>query len=271
MSKKALLIGINYTGSSAQLNGCVNDITNVRKFLLEMCGFQPQNIVTLTDAPDNANRPTRKAMEDQIGTLARGAKSGDTLVFYYSGHGSNVPDNSNDESDGKDEVLVPMDYMRAGVITDDWLNENLVKKIPQNAVLYAFTDCCHSGTMCDLKYNVTCDSTYKKGQIPQGTPYVPGDWTDKFSFTTERAADTQGTVILFSGCRDPQTSADASFGGQGQGAFTHCFLDTMKANRNRTVGDILKEINCKLILSGFEQRSQLSVGKISDINFKFNL
>ena len=34
--KKALLIGINYTGQSAQLNGCVNDINNVQNLLIKI-------------------------------------------------------------------------------------------------------------------------------------------------------------------------------------------------------------------------------------------
>lgn len=269
MSKRALLIGINYTGSSAQLNGCINDVANMRKFLIDSCGFQAGNITVLTD--NTPVRPTRKAMEDSIRQFAGGAKSGDTLVFHFSGHGSNVADASKDETDGRDEVLVPLDYTRAGVITDDWLNANMVTRIPAGAVLYAFTDCCHSGTMCDLKYNVTCESVFKRGTPNRNTRYVSEDWTDKFSFTTERASDTQGTVVFFSGCRDPQTSADATLNGQGQGAFTFCFLDTVRQNRNRTIGDLLKEINCKLIINGFDQRSQLAVGKISDINFRFGL
>ena len=33
MSKKALLIGINYTGTNIELTGCINDITNISKVL----------------------------------------------------------------------------------------------------------------------------------------------------------------------------------------------------------------------------------------------
>ena len=32
--KKCLLIGINYTGTSFALNGCINDSYNIQKFLL---------------------------------------------------------------------------------------------------------------------------------------------------------------------------------------------------------------------------------------------
>ena len=34
MSKKALLIGINYIGTSSALNGCINDVENIKRYLL---------------------------------------------------------------------------------------------------------------------------------------------------------------------------------------------------------------------------------------------
>jgi hypothetical protein len=37
--RKALIIGINYFGSSHQLNGCVNDAKNIRNFLVQDRGF----------------------------------------------------------------------------------------------------------------------------------------------------------------------------------------------------------------------------------------
>ena len=33
--KKGLLIAINYTGSDNQLNGCINDQDNLKKFLIK--------------------------------------------------------------------------------------------------------------------------------------------------------------------------------------------------------------------------------------------
>ena len=33
--KKACLIGINYNGTSAQLNGCVNDVFKLKKILID--------------------------------------------------------------------------------------------------------------------------------------------------------------------------------------------------------------------------------------------
>jgi hypothetical protein len=53
--RKALLIGINYFGTKHQLNGCINDATNMRDYLVQERGFSPNqnDMVMMTDAPEN--------------------------------------------------------------------------------------------------------------------------------------------------------------------------------------------------------------------------
>lgn len=38
--KRALLIGINYTGTANALNGCINDVNNVKQFLIGLYNFK---------------------------------------------------------------------------------------------------------------------------------------------------------------------------------------------------------------------------------------
>lgn len=47
--KKALLIGCNYPGTKAQLNGCVNDALNMKKMLMDQYGFQEADITLMLD------------------------------------------------------------------------------------------------------------------------------------------------------------------------------------------------------------------------------
>ncbi|MBT9164875.1 MAG: hypothetical protein DDT23_00886 [candidate division WS2 bacterium] len=50
MSKRALLVGINkYKIPGSDLNGCVNDVTNVRDILLKYFGFTTKDIRVLVD------------------------------------------------------------------------------------------------------------------------------------------------------------------------------------------------------------------------------
>ena len=75
----------------------------------------------------------------------------------YIGHGGNVRDRSGDEADGRDETLIPLDYARAGQITDDILLKELVLPMAKGVFATSIMDCCHSGTILDLPYRFTAD------------------------------------------------------------------------------------------------------------------
>lgn len=283
MVKKALLIGINYKGSDAELRGCINDIRNIQNILVNNCDYSTNNIRVLTE--ENEVKPTRSNIENQINWLVSNCMSGDTLVFYYSGHGANIDDRTGDETDKKDEVLIPLDYEKNGFITDDWLYQNMACKIASGVKLFGFTDCCHSGTMIDLKYNYKSLCTYKKGKVQKGIPYIFSDWTDRFSFGLEKSNNIPGFVFFFSGCQDQQTSADAHINRQFQGAFSYCLIEFMKTNLQRMpngrfrfrngivkLRNVLKEINARLDINGFTgQDSQLSISSQSALDTTFDL
>lgn len=284
MVKKALLTGINYKGSQDELRGCIADIRNINQILLDNCGYSKENIRVLTE--EDVITPTRKNIEDNIRWLVTNCKAGDTLIFYYSGHGASIADKNTDESDGKDEVIIPLDYNTKGVITDDWLYMNLACAVPAGVTLWAFTDCCHSGTMIDLKYNYKSLCQYTKGNIAKGMSYVFSDWSNRFSFGVEKSrGNVNGNVCLYSGCQDPQTSADAYIERKFQGAFTYCFIQFIKGNLQRNANgtltykngtvklrNVLKEINARLDINGFNgQDSQLSIAQQTDLERTLDL
>lgn len=256
MTKKALLIGINYTGSVA-LKGCINDVNNISKVLQANCKFG--TVKVLTDS-------TKDVMVSGIKWLVSNNKPGDILVFYYSGHGTTMKDTDGDEMDGKDEVLVPFDYKTNGVLTDDWLYANLASKVTGGVTLWGFTDCCHSGTMCDLKYNYVPKCTVKAGK-PR-VPYSSVNWTDVFTMSLQRKDVLIGNVIFISGCLDNQVSLETN----GQGAFTKCFISFLNLKPlfiNNTVKlcDLLKYLQCNLS----RQVPQLSSCKMTTLDSWFNL
>lgn len=77
---------------------------------------------------------------------------GDSLVFYFSGHGLRQPDFKGDEEDGYDETLCPVDFRKEGMILDNDINSFIVKPLPAGVTLHAIIDACHSGTVLDLQY-----------------------------------------------------------------------------------------------------------------------
>ena len=59
-NKKSLLIGINYIGQSAQLNGCINDVKNVKELIVSKGFFEsPSQMRVLTDDSKQAFQPTK--------------------------------------------------------------------------------------------------------------------------------------------------------------------------------------------------------------------
>jgi uncharacterized caspase-like protein len=87
---RALLIGINYYRTQAELRGCINDVAKMRTFLSQR-GFStdPSRMVILTDDQhDPQFRPTRANILNALQWLAAGAAPGDALFFHFSGHGA---------------------------------------------------------------------------------------------------------------------------------------------------------------------------------------
>ena len=64
MTKLALLMGLNYRGSSAELSGCINDVLNTGNILKKIYGYKPQNILYMTD--DSVIKPTLKNILEQL-------------------------------------------------------------------------------------------------------------------------------------------------------------------------------------------------------------
>lgn len=146
MTKKALLVGCNYPGTKAELAGCVNDAFMIKKMLMEHKGFQEEDITMLVDTDDQYMSPTGANIRSELEKMCTSAEPGDTVVFHFSGHGTQVPsDGDDDEADKKDEAICPTDM---NLIVDDDLKA-IVSKLPDGVDFTFISDCCHSGSMLD--------------------------------------------------------------------------------------------------------------------------
>jgi hypothetical protein len=264
---KGLLIGMNYYGSQYELHGCINDVLNMKNILVKHFNFPEDSLKILCDDEISTDLPTRDTIIYYMKTLIENAKSGDVLVFHYSGHGVQVRDTHGDEPTGFDEAIVPIDYLYNGIISDDIIFNDLISQVPEDVKLVAFFDCCHSGTICDLEYNVKYSSPFK------ATTDI-SQWGNDFFFWEENPKGIKGIVNMYSGCYDEQTSADATIDMTKQGAFTFVLLDVLKEfNYNITHKELLKHINAHLSLDGYDQRSQFSCSKpiIFEDKFSFEI
>lgn len=281
--RKALLIGINYIGSSAQLAGCINDVHNVQKFITERYGYQLDDIVMLTDDNNDARTmPTRDNIIKAMKWLVDGAQRDDALFFHYSGHGTQTEDMDGDEQDGQDEAICPVDYETAGLLIDDDIHELLVRPLPSGCRLTAIFDSCHSATVMDLPYVYATDGTVKEpdllaeasqGLLGTGMDILRGDtggimtslfgaaksaWAaNKAEEKTKRTKTSPADVVMWSGCKDNQTSADTQEDGEATGAMSYAFISALNKRPNQSYQELLIAIRDEM-KGKYTQKPQLS-------------
>jgi uncharacterized caspase-like protein len=148
--RRAVLIGINdYTAAKPyqrdlpNLSGAVNDVEEIARLLVERHGFDPRDIVTLTNT-----KATRSAILSALQRhLLRPAAKDDVLLFYFAGHGSQVRNSRSDESDLLDESLVPADSsVDVRDIRDKELRPIFNRILDRGARLTVILDNCHSAS-----------------------------------------------------------------------------------------------------------------------------
>ena len=265
MAKRALLIGINkYQMDGADLRGCVNDVEDLAAALTEFHGFEKGNITKLLDGA-----ATQKAMLAGIKKLVKDSKKGDIVVLHYSGHGSHVPDDNGEESDGRDETLCPTDLDWDDPFRDDWLRKEF-DRLKDGVNFTVIMDCCHSGTNT-------------RAILPPDAPikprYLPSPWSLKAAesgrsgprkVSSELRRSSRGArkgrdivkaelpEVLITGCRDTQTSADAFINNRYNGALTFSLVDAIRKSKGKlTYNELHDRAAATLKTRQFDQVPQL--------------
>lgn len=227
-TKRALLIGINYSGAN-KLYGCIMDIIQMQGVLIDAYGFKPEEIMILRD-DDPSNMPTKARILGAFDSLVQANPQ--CVYIHYSGHGTNTVDASRDEADGRDECIVPCDYATAGIITDDIINASLKRLRGSGLTVF---DCCRSGTIMD--------------------------WPFQGVNTAKSTVSTTGGIYCFSGCQDNDYSAEtvSAVTGLPQGAMTTAFIAVLRRLGYYPAIEILyNEVKRELVTNGFTQVPNLT-------------
>ncbi|KAL5048639.1 hypothetical protein BDW71DRAFT_195921 [Aspergillus fruticulosus] len=281
--RRALLIGINYFGQPNQLQGCINDVTNVSTFLAERYGYRREDMVILTDDQKNPKSlPTKANILRAMHWLVNGAVANDSLFIHFSGHGGRTPDLDGDEDDGFDDVIYPVDYRVAGHIVDDEMHDIMVRPLKPGVRLTAVFDSCHSGTALDLPYVYSTQGILKEPNLAKEaasdlfsaiTSYGRGDLSgvaqtaigffkkaaigDSARRRTVRTKTSPADVVMFSGSKDSQTSADTFQDGEARGALSWAFIKVLQRHPHLSYVQLLNLIRAELE-GKYTQKPQLS-------------
>ncbi|KAK0728304.1 peptidase C14, caspase domain-containing protein [Lasiosphaeria miniovina] len=271
--RKALLIGINCSGQRGQLRGCINDVRNMSGYLVENFGYKGEDTVILADDQQNPiTQPTKQNILRAMYWLVKDARPNDALFFHYSGHGSQTKDLDGDEEDGY-EVIYPVDFRQVGHITDDEMHRITVRPLQAGVRLTAIFDSCHSGTALDLPYIYSIQGILKEANLAkeagQGTKAGqgllraisaysqsdPGSVSNNILGFFKKAAGGENAhdramatktspadVIMFSGSKDDQTSADATIALQATVPMSWAFITAWKKIPQQSYVELLSSI-----------------------------
>ncbi len=213
---RVLLVGVGTYQNSREnlpdLPGIGIDIQRMTR-VAGLLGYESGQIKILQD--ENA---TAINVEKAIGNWLGQAGADDRVLFYFSGHGTRIYDDSADEADGVDEVLCFHDmslqnrgdrYSFDGVITDDRFGV-LLSRLKSEHILIVL-DHCFSGTSTkalNLNEMLSGPTYVSKSFRYIGMPLRGGAFASSSSFSTLRFTDP----VVLSSCRDDEESVSSESG-----------------------------------------------------------
>lgn len=210
--KRAFLVGISHYDTALtgyqwnNING-VEDV-NLISPMLKKQGFSTTTLLDKQATFDN--------ITSQIVNFTSKTKKGDIVYLHFSTHGQPVEDLNNDEEDGWDESIVPIDaykIYKKGVyegkkhLTDDLLNKYVKKlreKIGPTGFLYVVIDACHAGTSSRAN-DETVRGTHV-GFTYNNKVFKPS--TSKKSHYRVEASAKMSNVIFIEACRPDQVNTE---------------------------------------------------------------
>ena len=226
--KLALLVGIN-TYADAPLNGCVTDVYLQQQLLIHRFGFNPKDILILTDG-QATRQGILTAFEEH---LIKQAKAGDVVVYHYSGHGSQVRDPDCDSPDCLNSTFVPVDstlptdYPSKGGVVQDIMGHTLFLLMDaiKSENLTVVLDSCHSGGGTRGNFKIRSRSGGSQLQPANAEQAYQQKWLTSLNlspdaFKQRRRAGVAKGVVIAATKRD-QLAADAPFNDFYAGAFTY--------------------------------------------------
>jgi len=270
--RRAVLAGLNYRGTSAELRGCINDMTNQKSVLQEHYGFSEKDILMLHEDQPKDKWPYKARIMEGIRWLYEGAGPGDLLFFHYSGHGSQFQ-----TADGvMADCLCPLDCLErpwpGSIILDTEIHQALYDPLAAGVKVVAIFDCCHSGTVANLPVK---RDLHVSGEHAPKARYLKAPAMVGVKETQALAGIRRGVLAgqrqdhqlwVFSGCQDNQTSADAYVDGQFQGAFTWAMIKALRGDVwNQTYIDLLDQIRANL--KGYTQVPALTTTSEPYLNY----
>ncbi|HEY5803587.1 MAG TPA: caspase family protein [Lysobacter sp.] len=271
----ALIVGIDrYHHSDAHqpsavfsdLRGAVGDALRFKQALAELygvdvdvptpgsCDSSSAATTTLTD--DCATRARiLQALEQRITSL----RAGDTLLFYFAGHGSRYRDDeARDQDTGYNGTILPTDARNPdgspGDIFDVELKALKDRATAQGLYFVSVFDSCNSATATRAG---AAGQSRSAPALTAAAPPVP----------VVAAAGGNGYWVHLAAAQDGEEAQETGGGAVGTraGVFTTALLDTLKmpGMRDATFGDLIREVRLRVAARGHATQTPSAEGALT--------
>ncbi len=268
----ALVIAIDeYPIAHHRLNGCVNDAQSLVAYLEGNYPCEELNIKTVFD------KDATKANVIAAFSHFQAAKSDDTCLLYYSGHGSQViaPEEFRHiDPDGKLETMVCWDSRidNGRDLMDKELSYLIWEATQQNNPHFvALFDCCHSGTNTrDVRVTSRMAETAKN--IPQARDFHGSERYQSSTAGTGRVdlIPPRGRHVQIAAARASETAKELKIGHQTRGAFTYNLIALLEQyNGQITYRQLVNNLRVKVSNYVDRQTPQIDASEAEDKNLYF--
>ncbi|ARV58518.1 peptidase C14 [Nostocales cyanobacterium HT-58-2] len=267
--KLALLVGINQYPQCPTLTGCLTDVELQRELLIHRFGFQPSDIISLTD-----EKATRESIETAFFEhLVKQARLDDVVVFHYSGYGSRV---KLDMPETEQNALVTVTGK------ENPQNKKSVNYLLEETLLLMLRSLAtnHTTAVLDTSY-YTRSNTLPTGLRIRACPGPEQAilLAEELELRKQRQENvsTEQPVIVLSATSDPKQSArEEQLSGFSAGLFTHALTQYLwQATPATTIQVSLSHVASSIQQSGsqkqqpalllLDKKNQLSRTLIADI------
>ncbi|WP_298195718.1 caspase family protein [Novosphingobium sp.] len=208
--------------------------------------------VTLTNAC-----ATRQAILEEWQNQIRASRPGDTVMFYFAGHGSTLEDENSDEDKPFDSTLLPYDARPTEGAPNDIVDDEIKLVIDAaNArgvnVITVF-DSCNSGTAA--RGLATGASRGVKGVQLKGL----AAWKPSLA----AIGPGGGYRVHFGAALDSETAREVKLGDTVHGVFTTTFAQALKERPQSTFGDLATAVRLKMEAGGNPSQHPRAEGQLA--------
>ena len=268
----ALVVGIGAYEEVRTLRGPVGDAQTMARYLSQLPDFTP-NMLVLTDKQAN-----KSAIIDGFKNHLTQAKSTDTVLFFFAGHGAQEAADTDlwlTETDGQLECLVCHDADTTNtyefLLADKELRYLIGSVSATGAHVVLIFDCCHSGDntrSADLLAAAMDGQDVRDRRLMQSAPRRPYDafcFHDVLSAEQIKAQGLEtamppGMHIQMAACESDESAVEVN----GEGIFTKNLLAVLEAAHGQVSYQDLHNRVRQYMRFTYEQRPRVYIPDMPD-------